>query len=276
MSQLTQQQVTDTIVKGGFHRYFANPQQAMAWPGITALATVLIENATLKAENEALKAKLSSPTPIPVQNSPQEDPWASTVAQVQSNPAPAPIPVQNAPQAVPQAQTTTIQKKGVRIEGVVEPETPYKTTKRTLGEPLPPPKASLMGANEDASKLPETVVKGANPNYMGAMVPPAPDPQESTEEIVLDFGDEPKQPSAPSEPQSVQSSPTPTPTFAPPPMYPAPPQPSIQPLTADQIPPDVMARINAPFPQINTPMVNTQGNINQQSANYLDGILDGV
>lgn len=274
MSQLTQQQVTDAIVKGGFHRFFANPQQAMTWPGITALATVLIENTTLKAENEALKAQLASGATAQAPQIPQGDPWASTVAQVQANPAPAPIPVQTAPQAPTQPQTTTLQKKGVRIEIDSEPETPYKTSKRTLGEPLPPPKASLTGANEDASKLPETVVKGANPNYMGAMVPPAPDPQESTEEIVLDFGDAPKQPSEPSAPQSPQSSPTPT--FAPPPMYPAPPQPQMQPLTADQIPPDVMARINAPFPQINTPMVNTQGSMNQQSANYLDGILDGV
>ena len=291
-------QILDTLKSEGFHLYFNNPQQAIDWPGVVPLAEFIIKSEAraklireLKAENDALKAenarlKAGQPQMPQTRETPAQAPQMAPVAPVVTAPSSWDAQANIVAQIKPQVADThshnptpsqTIKRGGIHIEGVdpiIPPKLgrPLGSGKRQqesllpspkLGQPLPPMEASAQGPSVDANGRP--LEPTPNPHYLGAMVPPAPDPQE----FVLDLSG-----------SEAQASPSPVSLdlASPPPMAPPPPHMSIpepKPLTTDDIPPEVLARMNAPFPtQVMRATDSAPVQMTKAVGSYFDGILE--
>ena len=268
------QVIQQALMSAGFHRYFTTPQQAMEWGGTPLLVKTIIKNKELKDEDARLTAEVSrlmSAQPVGLPASPvQATPSAWDDVPPPSAPTTSPMAPQPSVAPAPQA----IKRKGVTIQGVDPIEPPHKksehpyapaTTRRTGGVELPPSFALPEGANGSATKQENSSPNQQNPHFIGNMVPPAPDPQE----FVLDL-------SASGQPSPNHSAPSldlgvpPQPSMSP---IPAPLPP--QPLTTDQIPPEVLARMNSPFPtQHIQPSVSMPVNMSAGAGDMFDSILD--
>ncbi len=204
---ITPQVIQQALMSVGFHRYFANPQQAMAWPGTEQLAKLILQNAELKAEitrltaeNAQLKANHNQALPqTPVQPAPSG--WDDVP------PPTTPLVAQVAPQTpvappAPAPATTTVKRRGVTIQGVDPIEVPAKkhespydsaTSKCNGGLQSPPSFALPQGASGSATSQESS--SQVNPHFIGNQVPPAPDPQEFV--LDLNASEQPSPQSAP-------------------------------------------------------------------------------